>query len=80
MSKIVNMTNRGMITIPAAMRKKYDLHDGQPLVFIDQDDKMVLISIINFEKERKNFLKMDEMKIILEKLEDEELKLEEMQS
>ncbi len=36
------------------------------------------IEIIDFEKERKNFLKMDEMKRIFENLEDEELKLEEI--
>ncbi len=62
MSKIVHMTNRGMITIPASIRKKYNLQDGQPLAIIDQDDKMILIPIIDFEKERKNFLEIDEMK------------------
>ncbi|MHA1522142.1 MAG: AbrB/MazE/SpoVT family DNA-binding domain-containing protein [Promethearchaeota archaeon] len=78
MSKIVNMTNRGMITIPASIRKKYNLQDGQPLAIIDQEDKIILIPIIDFEKERKNFLEIDEMKKILENLDEEEMKLEEI--
>jgi AbrB family looped-hinge helix DNA binding protein len=79
MNKIVTITNRGMITIPASMRKKYDLQDGQPLVCIDQEDKMILIPIFDFEKERKNFVTKDEMKKILQGQADLELKLEEIE-
>lgn len=31
-------TTRGRITIPAALRKKYKLHQGTKVKFIDEDD------------------------------------------
>lgn len=77
MSKIVTMTNRGMITIPASIRKKFNLQDGQPLAIIEQEDKMVLIPIIDFEKEREFFLENNAMKQLLDRLDAEELALEE---
>ena len=77
MSKIITMTNRGMITIPASIRKKFNLKDGQPLAIIDQGDKMMLIPIIDLEKERESFLESDAMEQILDQLDAEELDLEE---
>lgn len=76
MSKIITMTNRGMITIPASIRNKYQLKDGQPLVIIAQENKMVLIPIIDLEKERDSFLDSDAMKQILDQFDDEEIHLE----
>ena len=78
MSKIVTMTNRGMITIPASIRNKYQLKDGQPLVIIAQENKMVLIPIIDLEKERDSFLDSDAMKHILDQFDDEEIHLEDI--
>ena len=78
MSKIVTMTNRGMITIPASIRNKYQLKDGQPLVIIAQENKMVLIPIIDLEKERDSFLDSDAMKQILDQFDDEEIHLEDI--
>jgi len=78
MSKIVTMTNRGMITIPVSLRKKFNLQDGQPMAIIEQEDKMVLIPIIDFEKEREFFLDNEAMKQILDQLDAEELALEEL--
>ena len=80
MSKIVTMTNRGMITIPASIRNKYQLKDGQPLVIIAQENKMVLIPIIDLEKERDSFLDSDAMKHILDQFDDEEIHLEDIWS
>lgn len=77
MSKIITMTNRGMITIPASIRKKFHLQDGQPLAIIEHEDKIVLIPIIDFEKVRDTFLDKDAMKHILDQLDAEELELEE---
>jgi len=79
MSKIIQITNRGMITIPAALRKKYNLKDGQHLIISEEDGKLYIVPLVNFEKERKNFMSHDEMKKALKKFEeysDEELKLE----
>ncbi|MHA1744461.1 MAG: AbrB/MazE/SpoVT family DNA-binding domain-containing protein [Promethearchaeota archaeon] len=78
MSKIITMTNRGMITIPASIRNKYQLKDGQPLVIIAQENKMVLIPIIDLEKERDSFLDSDAMKQILDQFDDEEIHLEDI--
>ena len=78
MSKIVTMTNRGMITIPASIRKKFNLQDGQHLAIIEQEDKIVLIPIIDFEKEREFFLENNAMKQLLDRLDAEELALEEL--
>ncbi len=78
MNKTINMTNRGMITIPASIRKSHNLHDGQSIAIIDQKDRIILIPLIDFEKERENFLEMDEMKTILNSIDDEELKLEQL--
>lgn len=80
MSKIITMTNRGMITIPASIRNKYQLKDGQPLVIIAQENKMVLIPIIDLEKERDSFLDSDAMKQILDQFDDEEIHLEDIWS
>jgi bifunctional DNA-binding transcriptional regulator/antitoxin component of YhaV-PrlF toxin-antitoxin module len=65
-----------MITIPASIRNKYQLKDGQPLVIIAQENKMVLIPIIDLEKERDSFLDSDAMKQILDQFDDEEIHLE----
>ena len=79
MSRIIQITNRGMITIPVALRKKYNLKDGQRLIISEEDGKLYIVPLINFEQERKNFMNHDEMKKALKKFEEfseEELKQE----
>ena len=79
MSRIIQITNRGMITIPIALRKKYNLKDGQHLIISEEEGKLYIVPLINFEQERKNFMNHDEMKKALKKLEEfseEELKQE----
>ena len=46
--KTVKMTNRGMIVIPAAIRKQFDLKDGDQLV-IASDDKTHSITLVPVE-------------------------------
>ena len=46
---MVNITiivdRKGMITIPAPLRKKYDLHEGSELVILDIDGKLEIVPI-----------------------------------
>lgn len=77
MSKIIQMINRGMITIPVALRKKYNLKDGQRFIISEEEGKIYIVPLINFEQERKNFMNRDEMKKALKKM--EELSEEELQ-
>ena len=62
------MINRGMITIPVTLRKKYNLKDGQRFIISEEDGKIYIVPLINFEKERKNFMNRDEMKKALKKM------------
>jgi antitoxin PrlF len=39
------MTNRGQITIPAAIRSKLHLHSGNKLEFILKDDQIIILPI-----------------------------------
>ena len=70
MSRIIQMTNRGMITIPATLRKKYNLKDGQRLIISEEEGKLYIIPLVDFEHERKNFLNHKEMKKALKKMEE----------
>ena len=73
------MINRGMITIPVTLRKKYNLKDGQRFIISEEDGKIYIVPLINFEKERKNFMNRDEMKKALKKMDkfsEEEIKQE----
>ena len=46
---MVNITiivdRKGMITIPAPLRKKYKLHEGSKLVILDFDGKLEIVPI-----------------------------------
>ena len=46
--KSAKITNRGMVSIPAALRKKYNIHDGDRIVFIEEEDglKMHVIQLL----------------------------------
>ena len=66
-----------MITIPVALRKKYNLKDGQRFIISEEEGKIYIVPLINFEQERKNFMNRDEMKKALKKI--EELSEEELQ-
>lgn len=49
----MKITNRGMISIPSAFRKKFGLEDGQQVLFIEDEGALRLIPI----KDRKNLIK-----------------------
>jgi AbrB family looped-hinge helix DNA binding protein len=48
--KIVKVTNKGMITIPADYRKKYNIHDGDHIAVIEDEDGLRLIQVESIEK------------------------------
>ena len=52
MSNRVKVTNRGMITIPSKIRKKFNIVDGKEYFIVeDFDGALMLIPFIDIEKE-----------------------------
>ena len=48
----IKVTNRGMITIPAGIRKKYDIRDGKEFFLVDDlDGALLLVPFIDLEQE-----------------------------
>ena len=43
--KTVKVTNRGMITLPAYLRKKFDIKDGDHISIIEDEDGRKIIPI-----------------------------------
>jgi len=72
----VKITNRGMISIPAALRKKYGLKDGGYMMVIEDEGSLRLIPIKNIEELRKGAITTEEMLKIMEESRKEELELE----
>lgn len=52
--KTVTVTNQGMITIPAAFRKSFDLKDGDKVLVVEDEGSLKLIPLKNEEEIRKN--------------------------
>jgi len=42
---IVKMTNRGMITIPANLRKKYGLQDGDQVIVVEDEGMLKIVPV-----------------------------------
>ncbi len=70
------ITNRGMITIPATLRKRYNLHDGDRIVIIEDEGTLRLIPIVPEELLRVQSCPAGEMVKILRESRAEELELE----
>ena len=52
MNNLVKVTNRGMITIPSKIRKKFNIMDGKEYFIVeDFDGVLMLIPYIDIEKE-----------------------------
>ncbi len=71
--KTVSITNRGMITIPAAFRKSYDLKDGDKVLVIEDEGALKIIPLKNPDKLRDNSYNNEEMRKEMEKSRKEEL-------
>lgn len=52
--KKVTITNNGMICIPAAYRKLYDLNDGDKILVVEDEGALKLIPIKDLDELRKN--------------------------
>ena len=75
-TKSVKVTNRGMICIPAKLRKKYNIKDGDRLTIIEDEYGIKIIPIESLESLRKRSISTKEMIKIMEKAKKEELELE----
>lgn len=75
--KSVKVTNKGMISIPAAIRKKYNINDGDYVVVReDEDGTLRLIPIESIESLRKRALTIDESREIYKQSRKEDKELE----
>ncbi len=74
--KPVTITNNGMITIPAILRKRYNLKDGDKVFVIEDGGALKIIPIKKAEEIRKDSYSVDEMKTEMEKSKNEELERE----
>ncbi len=74
---IVKVTNRGMITIPANLRKKFGLKDGDQVIVIEDEGMLRIVPVESIESLQNRSLTTKEMMEILKRSREEELELEE---
>ncbi len=74
--KSVRVTNRGMICIPAPLRKKYNIKDGDELSIIEDEDGLKIILIEDIESIRRRSLSAKDMLEGMEQARQEEIELE----
>ena len=75
--KVVKVTNKGMISIPAEIRKKYNISDGDYVLV--KEEKNGVIKIIPIESEeslRKKGLTIEEFRKIFNQSRKEDMELE----
>jgi len=46
-NKTITVNRKGMITLPAIIRKKYNIHEGSELIILDIGGKLEIIPIYN---------------------------------
>ncbi len=72
----VKVTNHGMISIPAVLRHKYQINDGDQLSVLEDEDGIRIIPILSIEELRKKSVSAKKMMEIIQKSHEEELELE----
>jgi AbrB family looped-hinge helix DNA binding protein len=72
--KSVIVNNKGMITIPAKIREKYNLQPGSEVSVLEIDGNILIIPIVDPESLRK--VDLATMAQVFEKHQEEELELE----
>ena len=77
-SRVVRkIVNHGMINIPAQIRKKYRLKDGDEVLVMDEDDGYIKLVILeSIESIREKSFTAEEIMEELKKARDMELELE----
>ncbi|HME56580.1 MAG TPA: AbrB/MazE/SpoVT family DNA-binding domain-containing protein [Candidatus Lokiarchaeia archaeon] len=51
-SKPSIVNRKGMITIPSALRERFDLHEGSRVTVMEIDGNLVIIPLVDIEKSR----------------------------
>ena len=74
--KLVTITNQGMITIPAILRKMYNLKDGDKILIIEDEGTLKLIPIKELEEIQKESYNTKEMLDQMEKAKKAEIRRE----
>lgn len=75
--KAVKVTNKGMISIPAAIRKKHNISDGDYIIIKEEEDGVIkLIPIETIESLRKQAPTVEEFKAIYNESRKEDLESE----
>ena len=74
--KIVKVTNKGMITIPADYRKKYHIKDGDQIVVLDDDEGLRLVQVKSIEEIREKSVSAKKIIEIMHQARIRELELE----
>jgi AbrB family looped-hinge helix DNA binding protein len=74
--KIVKVTNKGMITIPAEYRKKFNIHDGDQIAVVEDENGLRLIQVELIENLRKKSVSAKELQKIMTEARKTELELE----
>ncbi len=72
--KSVKINNKGMITIPAKIREKYNLTTGNEVIIYDLNGQIVIIPFVDIEKTR-SFTRQEFAKVY-EEMHEEEVNLE----
>lgn len=71
--KKVTITNKGMITIPAAFRKSYSLKDGDKVLIVEDEGTLKIIPLKDIDELKKNSYNSKEMLDQMKKSKREEL-------
>jgi len=74
--KKVTITNRGMVTIPAAFRKSYGLKDGDKVLIIEDEGTLKIIPLKDENELKKKSYNTQEMLEQMKKSKLEELNRE----
>lgn len=75
--KVVKVTNKGMISIPAEIRKKYNISDGDyVLVKEEKNGEIKIIPIESEESLRKKGLTIEEFRKVFNQSRKEDMELE----
>ena len=75
--KVVKVTNKGMISIPADIRKKHNIKDGDYVLVEEDENGMIKIHLIeSVEKIRKKTMTVEEFKKIYKESRKEDMRLE----
>ena len=77
LDRIVKVTNRGMVTIPASLRKKYGLQDGDQVIVVEDEGMLKIIPLESIKSLQKRSITTKEMIEILKRSREDELELEE---